>query len=335
MIPHLEIISGGLSSTIQDYGRFGHQSIGVSPGGALDPAMLRVANVLVGNPQAVGAIEVRIQGPVMRVMAHSVRIALAGTTSFLEILEPRQEYIPAHRSVYLSRGQVFRVGVTADTACCYLAAEGGFDVPFFYNSQSTYQLKSSGALGGQALRDGERLPLSYKGTIPGLDSLTKEIYKEDESKIIRVVLGPQADHFTDTGLHTFLNSEYEVSHDSNRMGLRATGPEIEHAEGYNIISDGITTGSIQVPGTGLPIILLADRQTTGGYPKIGTVISSDLRRLGRMTPGTTFRFREVSIKEAEDISRTHEKQIKKVINSIRPIHDELAAINVLYRMDAI
>ena len=329
MKPHFDIISGGLGNTIQDGGRLGHQAIGVSPGGALDHAMLRIANVLVGNPQKRGAIEMRLQGPTLRVMAHSVRVAVAGTRSHLEVLETEKEYIPPYRSVCLNRGQLFRVGTTADTACSYLAVEGGFDVPFFYGSQSTFQLKNARTLGGQVLKSGETLPLSLKGVFVGLDCIAKDPFPDDTSDIIRVVLGPQADHFSKNGLQTFLDSIYTVSHDSNRMGIRCTGPTIEHAHGYNIVSDGITSGSIQVPGTGLPIVLLADRQTTGGYPKIATVISADLRRLGRMTPGSTFRFHEVSVQEAEEIRRKHEHSIRKAIDSVQPIHDELAPITSL------
>ena len=319
----LETINGGLTTTIQDFGRIGSQALGVPVAGALDPVMLRVANALVGNPENYGALEIRILGPTFRVLAKSVRVALAGTKTSFQIIEPKPESVPSHQSLKLTHGQVFRIKKTPDTACCYLAVEGGFDVPDVYGSQSTYFFGGFGGFEGRPLKRGDQVPLFLDEIAKRQEKIATDTLEYEETGPIRVVLGPQADYFTERGHATFLEGEYKISNDSNRMGIRAEGPPIEHARGYNIISDGITTGSIQVPGTGLPIILLADHQTTGGYPKIGTVISADLRRLGRMKPGSVLRFEAVDVAEAERLRRLQEKQVQQLIAAIQPISDDI------------
>ena len=136
---------------------------------------------------------------------------------------------------------------------------------------------------------------------------------------IRVVLGPQADHFTERGVDTFLRSLYTVSTQADRMGFRLDGPAIEHVSDYNIVSDGVVSGSIQVPGTGRPIVLMVDNQTTGGYPKIATVISADLPLVGRRRPGRTIRFSAVAVEEAEALRRAQEAALQQRIDRIRNV----------------
>ena len=319
MSAHLETLAAGMLCTIQDLGRVGSQALGMPVAGALDPRALRIANALVGNPQGMAALEVRISGPTFRVMADSVRIALVGTAASIDILAPSRRAVPAMQSVRLSRGTEFKIGAITDSACCYLAIEGGFDVPAVYGSQSTYLRGEIGGLNGRALREGDRVPLNSGAASPGPDNLATLPLKPDPRGPVRVVLGPQANYFSKAGIETFLGSPYRVTNDADRMGLRLDGPVIEHALGFNITSDGIVTGSIQVPGTGLPIVLLVDHQTTGGYPKIGTVISADLPRLGRMRPGTVFTFAAVDVAEAERLRREQEDRVQRVVDTILPI----------------
>ncbi len=143
---------------------------------------------------------------------------------------------------------------------------------------------------------------------------------------MRVVLGPQADHFTDAGLESFFTGRYEVTRATDRMGVRLSGPPIAHSRGYDIPSDGIVSGAIQVPGTGQPIVLLADRQTTGGYPKIACVISADLPRLGRMGPGESLSFEAVSAREAEAIRRAREQAFLECLDAIEPVGSAAASL---------
>lgn len=321
MIPHLRVLSAGMFTTVQDTGRFGHQDIGIPVAGALDPIGLRLANALVGNPQNAGALEIRIVGPTFRVEAGSVRIALAGTEAPFEIVGAGTAQVASGRSLHLRRGQVFRIGAVPDTSCCYLAVEGGFDLPAPFGSLSTYVRGGFGGFEGRPLREGDELPLVNGEALARPELMLVGTPHLDTKAPIRVVLGPQQNYFTADGIRTFLESEFTISPNADRMGLRLDGPILEHSIGYNIVSDGIVTGAIQVPGTGKPIVLLADHQTTGGYPKIATVISADLPRLGRMRPGRKLRFKAVSVADAEQIRRTQELQVKEWLGSLARIDD--------------
>ncbi len=180
--------------------------------------------------------------------------------------------------------------------------EGGFDITPVLGSLSTYTRGGIGGIEGRALKAGDAIPLRLPAApereeqmLPSLDLAPP--------KRFRVILGPQDDYFTEAGIATLLGATYTVTPATDRMGMRLDGPKLEHAKGYNIVSDGIAPGSIQVPGNGLPIVLLADRQTTGGYPKIATVISADLPALGRLVPGSKMAFEAVDIEAAEAAAR--------------------------------
>ena len=315
----LEVVAPGLMSTIQDLGRFGHQAQGMPVSGALDPGNLRLANALVGNDQGRGALEIRILGPTIRVMAESVRIALAGTGGFIEVHSPVREQIPACRSVILRQGQEFRVAGISDSAVCYLAVEGGFDLPSLYGSQSTYVSGGFGGFEGRGLQAGDLLPLALSSVEVRAEHFCPVPLGYGLDGPVRVVLGPQDDYFTPEGIEAFFSQTYILSADANRMGVRLQGEGIAHAKGADINSDGIVTGSVQVPGNGLPIILLADHQTTGGYPKIATVISADIARIGRMAPGAEVRFSCVTVPEAEAARRRQERQIEAAVDAIQTL----------------
>ena len=307
MKPALKVLAPGLMTTVQDFGRPGYQRLGIPVSGALDPVSLRAVNLVLGNPPGMGALEIAYQGPTLLVEADSVRVALAGSISPVDILSGEgasgDQQIPPLQSVRLRNGQVLRVGGLSGIAIGYLAVEGGFNIAPALGSQSTYARAGLGGFAGRALRAGDLLPLRQARAVERdecmLSSLDRALPKR-----FRVVLGPQDDYFTDQGKRTLLESTYAVSPASDRMGMRLEGPTLEHGpKGYNIVSDGIAPGSIQVPGNGLPIVLLADRQTTGGYPKVATVISADLPALGRLAPGAKVAFEAVTINAAEAAHR--------------------------------
>jgi biotin-dependent carboxylase-like uncharacterized protein len=190
-----------------------------------------------------------------------------------------------------------------------------------------------GGIGGRPLKAGDRLPLRLaEPSGPDLSLAAPPPVREGA---VRIVLGPQDDHFTADGIATLLGSDYSVSEQADRMGMRLAGPKIAHGpKGFNIVSDGIPTGAIQVPGNGLPLILLADRQTTGGYPKIATVISADLPRLVQCRPGTTLRFAAVERAEAVRLARAAEAELRALLATMRPAGaalnpDELLAVNLI------
>jgi 5-oxoprolinase (ATP-hydrolysing) subunit C len=315
---NINIISAGFNLTIQDMGRPRHQHLGVPVSGALDPDALRLANALVGNAGTREALEIRLLGPTLEVEAETVRVALTGTRAELEILGQDPVRLPAHQSATLVRGQRFRVGGLPDGSTAYLAVEGGFAVPEVYGSRSTYGRAGIGGLDGRVLRDGDRLPLEVSSVAGrGEVRLASDGYL-DEAGPFRVIFGPQRDFFPDATAELFLSSVYTVTRDADRMGMRLDGPVLEHARGFNIVSDGIVTGAVQVPGNGLPIVLLADHQTTGGYPKLAAVISADIPRLGRLRPGDEVRFEEISIEAAESAARERESRLRRLIDGLIP-----------------
>jgi biotin-dependent carboxylase-like uncharacterized protein len=300
------IVQPGLLTTVQDLGRIGHQALGVPVSGALDGIALRLANRLVGNSSGDAALEIIGIGPVFTVTDGTARVALVGGGARL-IVGDRPALDPG-ASVTLKEGIEIRVGGPL-TGPAYLAAAGGFAVPEFLGSRSTYLRNTFGGFDGRALRPRDMLPLRLDAPPPGAELRLASPWDYAETSAIRVVLGPQDDYFSPDGLARFLGSTYIVTKDADRMGLRLDGPAIDHPRGFDIPSDGIVTGSIQVPGNGKPIILLADHQTVGGYPKIATVISADIARLAHALPGTALRFEAISVAEAEQARRELERRL--------------------------
>lgn len=320
MTAHLLIERAGLFDTLQDRGRIGFQALGMPVAGAMDRVGLRLANALVGNTDDRAAIEIGVMGPTVRVEADSVRIAVAGPVTLTLLVAPDAPPRPleANRSHLLLRGQSLRVGMVEGATTAYLAVEGGFALPAFMGSLSTYTRAGIGGVDGRKLHDGDTLPLARAAASARAEKKLGAAF-DYGSGPIRVVSGPQADHFSDAGHATFLGSDYVVSKEADRMGIRLDGPVIAHsAKGPDIVSDGIAPGSIQVPGAGLPIVLLADRQTVGGYAKIATVISADLPRLGRMLPGHTVRFAAVTVAEAEALRRDQERRLAQAVAGFQP-----------------
>lgn len=301
MKPALRIISPGLSTTIQDIGRSGFQRLGVSVSGALDPVSLHAANALAGNPGNTGALEALYVGPTFSVDTDDTRLAFAGADAVVEILDDADahggEIIPTMRSVRVRRGQVIRVGSLKKGATLYIAVEGGFAVEPALGSVSTDSRGRMGGWQGRPLLEGDVIPLR-RVTASDRDEYLIDGLDLAAPCRFRAVLGPQNDNFSDREIERFFAGEYTVSAGSNRMGMRLEGQAIGHLRGFNIVSDAIATGSIQVPGSGQPIVLLADHQTTGGYPKIATVISADLPALGRLPIGSKVSFAPVTVEEA-------------------------------------
>ena len=319
MTPALKVLSPGLHTTFQDLGRHGYQAFGVPVSGALDVASHRLANRIVGNSDSAPTLEILFQGPVLEVVADSVRIGIAGGNAEIELSGDRPRGLGGWRSVLLRRHQTFRINRLGESACCYLAVESGFLVEPCLGSASTYVRGGFGGLGGRALRAGDLLPLAREQASDRAELGLPDPPQPGRELPIQIVLGPQQDHFTDAALERLVNAEFLVSKHSDRMGMRLDGPALVHREGYNIVSDGIATGAIQVPGSGQPILLLADHQTTGGYPKIATVISADIPVVGRRKPGDPLRFTAVDVAEAERLRRLEEAAFQALVASLAPL----------------
>jgi len=320
MSASLVVTRAGMFDTVQDLGRRGFQDLGMPTAGAMDPVALRLANALAGNAEDAAALEISVLGPELRVEADSVRVAVAGPArlSVVEAPGDAPRPIDADRSHLLHRGQTLRCGAIDGVSVAYVAIAGGFDLPLFMGSLSTYTRAGLGGLDGRKLRDGDRLPLQLDAA-PERTELRLAAPFDYGGGPVRVVLGPQDDHFSAAGLDAFLSGTYAVTMEADRMGFRLEGPVIAHNEqGADIASDGIAPGAIQVPAAGQPIILLADRQTIGGYAKIAAVISADLPRVGRLLPGMTLRFAAVSVAEAEEARRALEARLRDAIAAIEP-----------------
>lgn len=312
----LAVVDPGTLATLQDLGRTGYQRFGVTPAGAMDECSLRIANLLVGNDPGEAAVEFTLSGGTWQVEADVCRLAVAGG-EFPVTIDGR--HAAAYCTHTLKRGQRLVIGRAAAGARGYIAVAGGFDVSPVLGSRSTHVRSGLGGLDGGPLKAGDSLPLRAADGFDGPDVwLTADLWP-GLHETVRVVLGPQEDLFTDAGIETFLTYPYRVLPQSDRMGYRLDGPPIAHAGDYNIVSDGIARGSVQVVGNGQPIILLSDRQTTGGYAKIATVISADLPVLAQRRPGDTIRFEVVHLDEAETERALMMGMIEGLRDLFRPV----------------
>lgn len=295
----LEILDPGLLTTVQDAGRKGWARYGVPPSGPLDEVAFTAANVLVGNLPDAAALESTFTGPTLRVMRECL-IAVCGATFDLWV---GTLPVPMWHAVYVRAGRLITFGARRSGARAYLAVSGGIALPLFLGSQATYLPGGFGGLDGRALRAGDRLPLGAANLHNPAQSAGR-VWPADHcppytpQPTLRVVLGPQDDYFTAEGLTTFLSGDYQLTPGADRMGVRLQGPPIAHRGPTGIVSDGVVAGSVQVPPDGQPIVMLADHQTTGGYPKIATVIRADLPLLAQCLPGDGVRFAAVTLVEA-------------------------------------
>jgi len=319
MTAALILHAAGPSSTLQDMGRTGWLRFGVSPAGAADPIRLAAANALVGNGPDEAAVEFALAGDTYRVEADRCVVAVAADAP----VAVDGEAAAAWSALALRRGQTLSVGRMRSGVRGYVAVAGGFDIPPVLGSRSVH-LRSG--LGGGRLEAGATLPLRVeRSDAPagrGLDPGALPYVAGP----VNVVLGPQQDRFTPEGIGTFLSAAYRVTPEADRMGIRFEGPPIAHADGFNTISDGLAPGSIQVPGTGMPIVVLADRQSTGGYPKIATVASACLPGLGQLRPGDEVRFQAIGMDEAVALRRRQAAALAELPKRLRPLVRDAASV---------
>jgi biotin-dependent carboxylase-like uncharacterized protein len=291
-------------TSLQDAGRIGWRRFGVSTSGAMDRLAQAHANVLVGNGPDTAVIEMTLMGGTFEVAGGPVRIALAGAPAKATAAG---NPLALGSSVTLQPGESVSVGPSQAGVFTYLAVAGGIRLGPMLGSLSLHPRAGIGGLDGRPLQAGDELPV---GEAPsGAPELTLDPPPLAPEAPIRVVLGPQADHFDADAINAFLSTPYSVSAEADRMGYRLAGPAIPHLRGFNIVSDGIAPGSVQVPGSGVPIVMMADHQTTGGYPKIATVITPDLRILAQRRPGEPVRFAAISIEEAHALARAHRLEL--------------------------
>jgi 5-oxoprolinase (ATP-hydrolysing) subunit C len=292
----LIVASIGPASSVQDGGRPGSQRYGLTPSGAMDRLSLAGANCLVGNELFAAGLEIGPFGASFVARDGAVRVAVAGAPRNADI-GGRQ--VSPESSITLKDGETLTLGFARGGAFSYLAIEGGIKGEPVFGSLAVNARAGLGSPYPRPLQAGDELTVDAASGGP---ERRIELPKAPSGPI-RVVLGPQDDEFDEANKALFLNSDWKISATSDRMGYRLEGPVIKHLHDHNIVSDGTVNGSIQVPGNGAPIVLMMDRGTSGGYPKIATVISADLGRLAQTSAGTAFRFKAVSMAEAQDEAR--------------------------------
>jgi biotin-dependent carboxylase-like uncharacterized protein len=280
----------------------------------MDPFALRAANLLVGNPPEAAALEITLVGPTLRA-TEPVLIAVTGADLALRV---NGWDLPPWMAVYVRQGWLIEFGGRRVGCRAYLAVAGGIGVPPVLGSRSTCLSGGFGGYEGRALRAGDVLLIGqvsfHLPSLAGRSFPAGLLPPCGDTPEVHVVLGPQDDYFTAEGVATFLGAEYRVGSLSDRMGYRLQGPPILHRGATGIISDGVPLGAVQVPADGQPIVMMADRQTTGGYPKIATVISADVPLLAQCMPGqSTVRFKVVSVEEAQLRYRKVMKALEEVI----------------------
>ena len=309
----MHVIFPGPRTTIQDKGRLGYQNSGFAPSGFMDRVASRMANVLVGNEDSEAVLEFCLIGPTLQ-FDETVNLAVCGGDFGIEA---GGRIYPANRAVRVPAGTVVRIRTGRVGIYGSLAVGGGLDIPLVMGSRSTNLRCGIGGFHGRALMAGDRIELrdpengrrdlSWRWVPP------RRLVSPDDPEItrVRVIPGPQDNMFTEAGLRTFYEGTYEITSHSDRMGYRLTGPKVESVSGYDILSDGIVNGSIQISGTGEPIVMMADRQTTGGYAKIASVINEDIPLFAQLRPGQKVKFAKCTVQEAQELIRESARKWKE------------------------
>ena len=295
----IRILKGGMMTTVQDLGRYGYQSQGFSVAGVMDVRSFKIANLLLDNPENEAVLEITLIGPTLEFTSATI-IAITGGDFQPTI---NGEPAPMYTALYMNKGDVLKFGSARTGSRGYIAFSSYLDIPVVMGSRCTNLKSGLGGFKGRKLEADDYIGFRIKRRyLPFFLSRKLDMDEFDQTEAtLRVVMGPQDGMFSKQGIQTFLGSEYTVTNEFDRMGCRIEREPIEHVGDGNINTDGISVGSIQVPTNGKPIIMLSDRQSTGGYAKIGTVISVDLAKIAQAQPGQKVRFVNVSLDLAQDL----------------------------------
>lgn len=329
----IEVLTPGLMTSLQDLGRYGYQKHGVIVSGAMDTYALRIANLLTGNSEGEAALEITLVGPKLKVEKGTLLAITGGNLS--PVIEGKP--VPMWRPVYITHDSILEFGACKSGCRTYLAVAGGYDVPAVMGSKSTYIRAGIGGFAGRTLKSGDRLkrgPLSEQAL-----QITKHLIKRSSDEYfiapawyaghgyipeapvkpvtVRMMKGRQFDFFTEDSKERLLRQPFTITTQSDRMGYRLSGEQLNLSEPLELISEAVALGTVQVPPDGNPIILLADRQTAGGYPKIGQLALVDVLKIAQAKPGSSLLFEEVTVEEAEQLYLTKEKEIETVKTALR------------------
>jgi biotin-dependent carboxylase-like uncharacterized protein len=304
-----QVLKPGLFTTVQDLGRYDCLKYGVPISGAMDTFSLIAANFLVANDQNDACLEITLIGPELQALT-TTQITITGGIASPEI---NGQSVPMWETLAVQEGDVISFGKMESGCRAYLSIRGGIDTSLVLGSRSTYVRGGFGGIDGRRLKTGDTIEAFDKPSLEAQSSMPEELVPRfTDHFIARVVLGPQDDMFTERGIHTFLSDSYKVTSEADRMGYRLEGHSVEHKGKADIISDALLPGAVQIPKSGKPIVIMRDAQTTGGYPKIAVVISSDVSLLGQAKPNDTIEFSKVTVKEAQEKAREHLKLLKNL-----------------------
>lgn len=312
----LEVMKPGLSTSIQDTGRIGYQKYGIPTAGAMDTFAHRIANLLVGNPEEAATLEIMLMGPRLKFLQDAV-IAVGGADLSAAV---DGEPVCPWKSFRVYTGQILSFGKPVHGTYAYLAISGGFYAETVMGSKSTYAQANLGGIEGRILQKGDRLSAedkNLKSIRAGRYLKKTDIPNYEQHRPIRVITGPDISAFSDTIYQQFLQESYRITEQSNRMGYRLEGKALSHVDKADIISDAVLPGTIQVPANGQPIVLLADRQTTGGYARIATVIAADIPQLVQKKIGAEVRFLSVPLERAHADYLAQQRYFKILRTAVR------------------
>lgn len=325
----ISVLAPGLLTTVQDLGRFGYQPSGVVRGGALDAEALRLANLLVGNPEEWAGLELTLRGPTLRLAADAL-LALTGADLAASI---GGRPVPRGRPVAVRAGATLAFGASPAPGRAWLAVAGGVAVPPVLGSRSTYLRAALGGLEGRALQTGDVLPtgewpaISHRlfaqlapaettGWAAAPWHAAAPTPRPGAELVLRALAGPEYEQFTPASQRAFWAEAFTVTTEADRMGGRLRGPALVRPEATELLSSAVTAGTVQVPGGGQPLVLLADCQTTGGYPRLAQVISADLGQLAQALPGARLRFRRVALAEAQALYLAREERLRALARAV-------------------
>jgi antagonist of KipI len=326
----ISVLKPGLLTTVQDLGRFGYQKEGLVVSGALDAVALRTANILVGNPEAAAGLELTLRGPALRFEAEAL-LALVGADLGASL---DGQPVPLGRPVAVRAGAVLAFEKPRSSGRAWLAVAGGVAVPPVLGSRATYLRAALGGLAGRALQAGDMLPTgewSATGrrlfenirpeTAAGWAAASwaapaQPLANPGTPLVVRALPGPEYAQFAPASQRAFWAETFTVTTEADRMGARLGGPPLVRPVATELLSSAVTFGTVQVPPGGQPIVLLADCQTTGGYPRLAQVITADLGRLAQALPGTRLRFQPVGLAEAQALYLAQEQQVRALARAV-------------------
>ena len=310
---YFKIIRGGLNSTFQDKGRENLYHIGIPFSGAMDRRNYLIANRLIDNDKEEAILEFAFQGPCLKYFGSKRSFVITGDVNFKMIKNYNNEVEgECYKTIEINNGDIIDIFSTNRSVYGYLSVSGGFKLDKVWDSYSTTLRAKVGPNNGNKLIDGQKITLNKMKSV-----INRQLnFVNTKIEFIRVLKGTNFDYFSKNSINNFFSKEFEVTKLTDRMGMRLKGVKLNNIKNTNIKSEGLVKGTIQIPADGDPIILLSDHGTIGGYPKFGVIVSADYDKLVQMSPGSKIKFKEVTLKDAENLYKLYNMETNNILNKI-------------------